>query len=85
MLDVSDRLAIALQTLAKRHALDVEALAAVLDESHPTWAVERAVRRGLGVVCSTEHCAAWALVPDDRKAEARALLLAEDMGDLLTT
>ena len=83
MLDLADQIAVALQVLQRRHALDLEALGALLAEVHPHDVVERAMLRGVGVVCSSEVCAAWPLVPEARRTPMRALLEREGMADLL--
>lgn len=83
MLDDSDRIAVALQVLRKRHRLDFEALGAVFREVHPESVVARAMVRGVGIVCDAELCSAWATVGPERRDEARGLLIAEGMADLL--
>ncbi|MCO4745514.1 MAG: hypothetical protein KC912_12050 [Proteobacteria bacterium] len=85
MLDTADRIAVALQVLIKRRRVDLDALGAVLAEVHPPDIVERAMVRGVGVVCSSEVCAAWPLVPASRRDEVRALIDEEGMLDLLGT
>ena len=83
MLHDSDKIAIALQILRKRHAIDAEALAAVLRDHHETSVLERAFERGIGSVCMTEKDCILAEVSAQRIAEARAMLIAERMGDLI--
>jgi hypothetical protein len=83
MLDASDRIAVALQVLRRQHHVDAEAVASILLDTHPRDVVQRAMERGIGMVCSAETCAAWELIEEPRREAARALLVAEQMDDLL--
>lgn len=83
MLDDADRIAVALQVLAKRYRLNHDALGALLRDHYSEEVVARAMVRGVGVVCDAEICSAWAAVPHPAKEEARQLLILEQMQDLL--
>ena len=79
------RIAVALQVLdRRRRPLDVEALTSVLAERWPAYILTPALERAFGGVCGSEACdVVGAQVERARVEEARALLLEENMGDLL--
>lgn len=79
------RIAVALGVLdRRRRPLDVEAVASVLGERWPAYILMPALERAFGWVCGSEAChVVGADVDRARVEEARALLLEENMGDLL--